>query len=96
MPKEKHSETKSHRMGRATLATGVVTTAYRAVVEFTCVQCVGAIAPGALFSRQSRRTPLHTPLRTTSALATDPVCTTCQPLRLDAAGEADTTDARKD
>jgi hypothetical protein len=88
MTKEKHSETKSHRVGRATLGTGVVTTAYRAVVAFECVQCAGAIAPGALFSRQPRRTPLHTPLRTTSALATDPVCVTCQPLRLADAGVA--------
>ncbi len=87
MTKEKHSETKSHRVGRATLATGVVTTAYRAVVKFTCVQCVGAIVPGALFSRQPRHTPLHTPLRTTGALATDPVCVICRPLRLEDTGE---------
>jgi len=83
MPKEKHSETKSHRVGRATLATGVVTTAYRAVVAFTCVECAGTIAPGALFSRQTRRTP-------TGALGVptnDPVCVTCRPLRLEDTGE---------
>ena len=57
MTKERHSEAKSHRVGRATLGTGVVTTAYRAVVALECVQCAGAIAPGALFSRQPRRTP---------------------------------------
>ncbi len=50
MTKERHSEAKSHRVGRATLGTGVVTTAYRAVVALECVQCAGAIAPGALFS----------------------------------------------
>ncbi len=86
--KERHREAKSHRVGRATLGTGVVTTAYRAVVARECVQCAGAIAPGALFSRQPRRTPLHTPLRTTSALATDPVCVTCEPPRLADAGAA--------
>ncbi len=83
MTKEKHSETKSHRVGRATLATGVVTTAYRAVVEFTCVQCAGAIPSGALFSRQTRRTP-------TGALGVptnDPVCLTCRPLRVEDTGE---------
>ncbi len=88
MTKERHSEAKSHRVGRATLGTGVVTTAYRAVVALECVQCAGAIAPGARFSRQTRRTPLHSPLHTTSALATDPVCVTCRPLRLEDAGTA--------
>ncbi len=83
MPKEKHSETKSHRVGRATLATGVVTTAYRAVVEFTCVQCAGAIPSGALFSRQTRRTPRGALGLTT----TDPVCVTCRPFCLEDAGE---------
>ncbi len=87
MALEERRDVKSHRVGGATLATGVVTTAYRAVVEFTCVQCVGAIVPGALFSRQTRRTPLHTPLRTTGALTTEPVCVTCRPLRLEDAGE---------
>ncbi len=75
---------KSHRVGRATLVSGVVTTVYRAVTTFTCVQCAGTIAPGVLFSRQTRRTP-------TGALGvttTDPVCVTCRPLRLDDAGNA--------
>ena len=94
MPKEKHSETKSHRVGRATLATGVVTTAYRAVVAFACVQCAGVIPSGALFSRRSR----HTSWVALGAPATDPVCVTCRPLRLEDTGETETaaTDARED
>ncbi len=75
---------KSHRVGRATLGTGVVTTAYRAVVAFKYVQCVRTIAPGEIFSRQTRRTP-------TGALgvtATDPICVTCRPLRLEDTGES--------
>jgi len=83
MTKESHREVKSHRVGRATLVSGMVTTAYRAVVAFTCVQCAGTSAPGALCSRQSR----HAPLQTTGALAPDPICRTCRPLRLDDAGE---------
>ncbi len=78
MAKEKHSETKSHRVGRATLDDGVVTTAYRAVVAFVCVQCARAIAPGEFFSRLTR----HTPTGALGRLTTDPVCNTCRPLRL--------------
>ena len=87
MTKESHREVKSHRVGRATLVSGMVTIAYRAVVAFECVQCAGTSAPGALFSRQPRHTPLHAPLQITGALATDPICRTCRPLRLDDAGE---------
>jgi len=77
-------DVKSHRVGRATLASGVVTTAYRAVTAFTCVECAGAIAPGALFSRKPRRTPPGA----FGVTGTDPVCVTCRPLRLDDAGNA--------
>ncbi len=94
MPKEKHSETKSHRVGRATLDTGVVTIAYRAVVAFVCVQCARIIAPGEIFSRQTR----HTPTGMWGVAASDPVCMTCRPLRLEDVGETETaaTDARED
>jgi len=73
---------KSNRVGRATLSDGVVVTAYRAVVDFMCVQCAGAIMPGALFSRRSRSVPVGA-LSVTQT--TDPVCVTCRPLRLEAA-----------
>jgi len=85
-------DVRSHRVGRATLATGGITIAYRAVVAFTCVQCAGAIPPGALFSRQTRRTPTGAMGVTT----TDPICGTCRPLRLEDTGEAAATDARDD
>jgi len=78
---------KSNRVGRATLDDGVVTTAYRAVVAFECALCGRPIAPGVLFSRQTRRTPLHASIQTTGAMTTDPVCVTCRPLRLEDAGE---------
>jgi len=78
---------KSHRVGRATLDDGVVTTAYRAVAAFECAECARAIAPGALFSRQTRRAPVHVPLRTTGLLIIDPICTTCRPLHLEDASE---------
>ena len=88
---------KSHRVGRATLTDGVVTTAYRAVVAFTCVQCAREIASGELFSRLTRRTQGGG----MSAPTTDPICATCRPLRLDdadgdAGGTADEmpTDSR--
>jgi len=77
------SDVKSNRVGRATLATGGVTTAYRAVAAFECVQCARAIAPGALFSRQSRRTPPGM----FGMTATDPICVTCRPLRLETTSE---------
>ncbi len=70
---------KSHRVGRATLDDGTVTTAYRAVVAFTCVQCARAIAPGALFSRLPRRTPPGM----FGLTATDPICITCRPFRME-------------
>jgi len=79
----KRSDVRSHRVGRATLATGGITTAYRAVAAFTCVQCAGAIPSGALFSRQTRRTPTGA----MSATTTDPVCVTCRPLRLEGIDE---------
>ncbi len=88
----KRGDVRSHRVGRATLATGGVTTAYRAVVEFTCVQCAGAIPPGALFSRQTR----HTPTGAMGVTTTDPVCITCRPFCLEDTGEAAATDARDD
>jgi len=87
----RRSEAKSHRVGRATLDTGEVTTAYRVVVACACVRCAGTIAPGALFSRQTRRTP-------TGALGvttTDPVCVACRPLRLENTDETAATDARE-
>ncbi len=74
---------KSNRVGRATLATGGVTIAYRAVVAFECVQCAGTIAPGALFSRQSR----HTSWGALGTPTTDPVCVTCRPFCLEDTGE---------
>ncbi len=77
------SDVKSNRVGRATLATGGVTTAYRAVAAFECVQCARAIAPGALFSRQPRRTPPGA----FGMTATDPICVTCRPLRLETTSE---------
>ncbi len=87
----RRSQAKSHRVGRATLDTGEVTTAYRAVVACACVQCAGTIAPGALFSRQTRRTPTGARGVTT----TDPVCATCRPLRLEDTGETAAADARE-
>jgi len=74
---------RSHRVGRATLDDGVVTTAYRAVVAFECVECAKAIAPGTLFSRRPRRTPPGMFGLTT----TDPICLTCRPLRLEGIDE---------
>ncbi len=74
---------KSHRVGRATLDDGVVTTAYRAVATVECAQCAGTIAPGALFSRKSRRTPSGM----FGLTATDPICVTCRPLRLEGTDE---------
>ncbi len=94
MAKEKHSETKSHRVGRATLATGAVTTAYHAVVAFECILCARMIAPGEFFSRRTR----HTPTGVMGRPTTDPVCNTCRPLRLEDTGKIETaaTDARED
>jgi len=88
----KRSGVKSHRVGRATLATGGVTIAYRAVVAFTCVQCAGAIPSGALFSRQTRRTPTGA----MSATTTDPVCVICRPFHLEDTGKTAATDGRED
>ncbi len=96
MAKERYSDAKSHRVGRATLETGAVTTAYRAVATVECAQCAGAIGPGEIFSRQTRRAPVHVPLRATGLLTIEPICVTCRPLRLDDVGEAVTTDTRDD
>ncbi len=83
MAKERHSDAKSHRVGRATWGAGVDTSAYRAVVAFACVQCGRVIASGELFSRQSR----HTPMGAVSGTTTDPICVTCRPLRLETTSE---------
>jgi hypothetical protein len=90
----KRSDVRSNRVGRVTLATGGTTIAYRTVVEFTCVQCAGTIAPGALFSRQSR----HTSWGAMGVPTNDPVCVTCRPFCLEATGETETavTDVRED
>ncbi len=90
----KRSDVKSNRVGRAMLATGGVTTGYRALVAFECVLCARTIAPGELFSRQTRRTPTGA----MGATTTDPVCVTCRPLRLEDTGETEAaaTDARED
>jgi len=79
-------DVKSHRVGRATLDDGVITTAYRAVAAVTCVQCGAMIAPGSLFSRRTR----HASAGAMGASpTTEPVCVVCRPLRLDdAAGDA--------
>jgi len=91
------SQEKSHRVGRAMLNNGVVTTAYRAVAAVECAQCAGAIGPGEMFSRQTRRAPVHVPLRTTGLLTIEPICVTCRPLRLEDTGETETaaTDTRE-
>ncbi len=94
MKNEGRRDVRSNRVGRAMLGTGVITIAYRAVVAFVCVECAGAIPPGAFFSRQTR----HTPSRGVGMPTTDPVCVTCRPLRLEDNGETETavTDARED
>ncbi len=76
-------DVKSNRVGRATLATGGVTTAYRAVAAFECVRCARAIPSGEIFSRQPRRTPSGA----FGMTATDPICVTCRPLRLEGIDE---------
>ncbi len=77
---------KSNRVGRATLVDeGAMTTAYRAVVAFPCERCGRVIAPGALFSRRSTRASIGS----MGLMLTGPICTTCRPLRLDDAGDAD-------
>jgi len=78
------SGVKSHRVGRATLATGAFTTAYHAVVAFACIACGRTIAPGELFSRQTR----HTPTGALGRPTTDPICVTCRPLHLQDSGES--------
>ncbi len=88
----KRGDVRSHRVGRATLATGGVTTAYRAVAAFECVQCAGIIAPGALFSRQTR----HTPTGAMGVTTTDPVCVICRPFHLEDTGKTAATDGRED
>jgi len=76
-------DVRSHRVGRATLATGGTTIAYRAVAPFECVQCAGIIAPGALFTRQTR----HTPTGAMGVTTTDPICVTCRPFRVEGIDE---------
>ncbi len=76
-------DVKSHKVGRATLNDGVVTTAYHAIIEHECAECGTAIVPGALFSRRSRRVPAGA-LSVTQT--TEPVCLLCRPLVLDDAG----------
>jgi len=76
-------DVRSHRVGRATLATGGITTGYRALVVFECVLCARTIAPGELFSRQTRRTPTGA----MGATTTDPVCVTCRPFCLEGIDE---------
>ncbi len=83
---EERRTMKSNHVGSATLSTGGSTIAYRAVVDLTCGACGQPIRPGELFSR-------HAPHK--GAIHVAPICVTCRPLRLDAAGEADTTDARE-
>ncbi len=73
------SDLQSHRAGRATLLNGVGTPTYRAVTAAVCAQCAGVITPGALFSRPVQRPPQ----RALGLTLTKPVCTACQPLRLD-------------
>ncbi len=80
---------KSNRVGRATLANGVGTIAYRAVSDgYDCGHCGKAIAAGALFSRRTRRVPAGafgvTP-------TTETVCLTCRPLYVEDAGSDDGT-----
>jgi len=91
---EKRSEAKSRRVGRALMPSGVSTPAYRAVVEFECIQCGHTIAPGALFSRQTRRTGV----RSWTMPTTNPICVTCRPLRLEGIDETGTAapDTRED
>ncbi len=82
----KRGAVKSHRVGRVTLDTGVVTTAYRAVVALECVQCGRTIALGEIFSRQNRRAPRGASIQTTGTMTTEPICITCRPLRLEDTG----------
>ncbi len=80
---------KSNRVGRATLANGVGTIAYRAVGDrYDCGQCGQAIAPGALFSRRTQRIPIGARGVTPT---TEPVCLTCRPLYVEDAGSDDGT-----
>ncbi len=75
---EERRKVKSNQVGPATLlSTGMVTTAYRAVVDLTCGVCGQPIRSGALFSR-------HAPHKGATHLA--PACTRCRPLRVPDAG----------
>jgi hypothetical protein len=87
MRNEGRRDVKSNRVGRATLTTGAVTTAYRAVATVECAQCAGAIGLGEIFSRQTRRAPVHVPLRATGLLTIEPICVSCRPLRLEGIDE---------
>ncbi len=75
---------KSHRVGQAMLDDGLVTPAYRAVVAFECGQCAKVIAPGALFSRQTRPAPVSAMVAPTTV----PICIACRPLGLEDGGIA--------
>ncbi len=75
---EERRTVKSKRVGLATLPTGAITTAYRAIVEIECAACKQPIQPGDLFSR-------HAPYK--GALRVAPTCTRCRPLRVSDAGE---------
>jgi len=78
MALEERKNGKSKRVGLATLPTGAITTAYRAVVDLTCGACGQPIQLGELFSR-------HAPHK--GAIHVAPACTRCRPLRLPTAGE---------
>ncbi len=68
----------STQVGLATLPTGTVTTAYRAIVDLTCAACGSYILPGKLFSRRAAHM---------GAAIVTPTCTRCRPLRWEDAGE---------
>jgi len=70
---EERRKVKSNQVGLATLPTGAMTTAYRAVMDLTCGACGQPIRSGELFSR-------HAPYMRTTHVA--PACTRCRPLRL--------------
>jgi hypothetical protein len=70
---EERRKVKSTQVGLATLPTGVVTTAYRAIVEIECAACKQPIQPGDVFSRQAPHK---------GALHVAPTCMRCRPLCL--------------
>ena len=76
------TRSKSNCVGRALDAAAAPTTAYRAVASFVCVECKGAIGPGALFSRRSQPVSRYM----IGALTMAPVCLACRPLRVEDQG----------